>query len=111
MLRYNADVRADALLARHKAEIEALCRRYAVKRLRVFGSALRDDWNPDTSDLDFLAEFGPPLGRNAFDQYMGFVLDMEGLLGRKTDVVDWNAARNPFFRRHVEREAREFYAA
>lgn len=47
---------------------------------------------------------------NAFDRYMGLVLDLEALLGRKADVVDWNAASNPFFRRHAERSAKEFYA-
>jgi len=39
------------------------------------------------------------------------VLDLEAFLGRKVDVVDWNAAINPFFRRHAERSARELYAA
>ncbi|BBO24515.1 MAG: nucleotidyltransferase domain-containing protein [Fimbriimonadaceae bacterium] len=104
-------MRAEQLLRSNRESIEALCRKYAVKRLRLFGSALRDDWDPATSDLDFLAEFGPPVGMNAFDRYMGLVLDLEALLGRKADVVDWNAASNPFFRRHAERSAKEFYAA
>ena len=91
--------------------IEELCRKYAVKRLRLFGSALREDWDPESSDFDFLAEFGPPVGMNAFDQFMGFLLDLEALLGRKVDVVDWNAARNPFFKRHAERSAKDLYAA
>ncbi len=91
--------------------IEELCRKYAVKRLRLFGSALREDWDPTSSDFDFLAEFGPPVGMNAFDQFMGFLFDLEALLGRDVDVVDWNAARNPFFKRHAERSAKELYAA
>jgi hypothetical protein len=91
--------------------IEELCRKYAVKRLRLFGSALREDWDPESSDFDFLAEFGPPVGMNAFDQFMGLLVDLEALLGRKVDVVDWNAARNPFFKRHVERSAKDLYAA
>lgn len=48
---------------------------------------------------------------NAFDRYMGFVLDLEALLGRNVDVVDWNAAKNPFFKRHADRLAKELYAA
>jgi len=91
--------------------IEELCRKYAVKRLRLFGSALREDWDPESSDFDFLAEFAPPVGMNAFDQFMGFLLDLEALLGRNVDVIDWNAARNPFFKRHAERSAKELYAA
>ena len=99
------------LLRSKRNGIEELCRKYAVKRLRLFGSALREDWDPESSDFDFLAEFGPPVGMNAFDQFMGLLLDLEALLGRKVDVVDWNAARNPFFKRHAERSAKEFYAA
>ncbi len=91
--------------------IQSLCRKYAVTRLRLFGSALRQDWNFETSDYDFLAEFEPHRDLNAFDQLMGFVLELESLLGRKVDVVDWNAAKNPYFRRHVETQARELYAA
>ena len=104
-------MRAEQLLDSNKAAIETLCRKYAVRRLRLFGSALRDDWDPESSDLDFLAEFGPLADTNAFDRYMGFILDMEALLGRKVDVVDWNAAKNPFFKRHAERSAKELYAA
>lgn len=99
------------LLGEKRGELEELCRRYAVTRLRLFGSALTENWDPQTSDFDFLAEFANPVGMNAFDQYMGFVVDMEALLGRKVDVVDWNAAKNPFFKRHAERSAMEFYAA
>lgn len=103
-------MRAEQLVAQRRARIDALCRKYAVKRLRLFGSALREDWDPATSDIDFLAEFGPAIGMNAFDQYMGFVLDMAELFDRKVDVVDWNAAKNPFFKRHVERSAKELHA-
>ncbi len=99
------------LLRSKRNGIEELCRKYAVKRLRLFGSALREDWDPESSDFDFLAEFGPPVGMNAFDQFMGFTLDLEALLGHKVDVVDWNAAKNPFFKRHAERSAKDLYAA
>ena len=104
-------MRAVEHLTSNRNGIEALCRKYAVKRLRLFGSALREDWDPDSSDFDFLAEFGSPVGMNAFDQFMGFTLDLEVLLGRKVDVIDWNAAKNPFFKRHAERSAKDLYAA
>ncbi len=110
-MRYNTLMRAEQLLKSKRAGIEALCRKYAVKRLRLFGSALREDWDPEKSDFDFLAEFGQPMAMNAFDQYMGFILDLEALLGRKVDVVSWDVVQNPFFKRHAERSARELYAA
>ena len=93
-------------------KIEDLCRRYGVVRLRLFGSALSDSWDAERSDFDFLADFGdPPVGINAFHQMFGFIEEMETLLGRKVDVVDWKAARNPYFRKIAEAQAEELFAA
>jgi predicted nucleotidyltransferase len=74
---------AEQILSEKRQKIETLCVKYAVRRLRLFGSALREDWNPESNDFDFLAEFDPPIGMNAFDQLMGFILDMESLFGPK----------------------------
>ena len=47
-----------SLIAEHRAEIAALCRRFGVRRLAVFGSAARGaDFDPARSDVDFLVEF------------------------------------------------------
>lgn len=108
---YNTNMNPESILQSKHAAITALCRKYAVSRLRLFGSALSESWNPDTSDFDFLADFGAPVGMDAFERYMGFVQELEVLLGRKVDVVDWNAAKNPYFRRYAERDAKELYAA
>ncbi len=40
-------------------ELEALCERHQVERLALFGSALREDFDPESSDLDFSVEFSP----------------------------------------------------
>lgn len=40
-------------------ELINLCRLHNVQRLAVFGSALRSDYDPQHSDLDFLFEFQP----------------------------------------------------
>ena len=39
--------------------IRAACERFHVVRLDVFGSALRDDYEPGRSDIDLLVDFGP----------------------------------------------------
>ena len=101
-----------SLLKSKAAEIEALCKRYGVERLRVFGSALRPEWNAESSDFDFLVEFGPPPpGINLFDQQFGLQVDLERLLGHPVDVVDWKAAKKPIFREVAEAQARVVYAA
>lgn len=91
-----------------RPKIAELCRRYGVRRLRVFGSAARGDWRPEASDFDFLVELEP--SRTLLD-LGGLQFDLQELLGRRVDVVDWPAARGPGFRASAEKDAREFFAA
>jgi predicted nucleotidyltransferase len=47
-------------IAQHRSGISAICQRYRIHRLEVFGSAARaDDFDPEHSDADFLVEFAP----------------------------------------------------
>ena len=42
-----------------REQLAELCRQHRVQRLALFGSALREDFDPERSDLDFLVEFEP----------------------------------------------------
>lgn len=66
-------------------EIRALCRRYQVRELALFGSALRKDFRSD-SDVDFLVEFEPdaPIG---FLEFAALQNELSDLLHRKVDLV------------------------
>ena len=91
--------------------LEALCRRYHVRRLSLFGSSLRTDFDPERSDLDFLVEFDePPDGRPA-SQYFGLMNELRNLFARPVDLVDSDAIRNPWFRQSVDASRRVLYAA
>ena len=47
-------------IAQHRSGIFAICRRFGIQRLEVFGSAARADaFDPEHSDADFLVEFAP----------------------------------------------------
>ncbi len=60
------------LIDRRRAEIAMLCRRYGVRQLEVFGSAARGiDFDPDTSDADFLVEFEPDSKLPPLQQFFG----------------------------------------
>jgi hypothetical protein len=48
-----------ALTAEQLAAIQAACRRHPVARLHAFGSVLRPDYRPGSSDIDLLVEFQP----------------------------------------------------
>lgn len=93
--------------------IAALCRRHRVAELAVFGSVLRDDFGPE-SDIDFLVRFeGDDLGPGT-SRLGELERDLEDLLGRRVDVVDWigvERSLNPFRRRGILSGARRLYAA
>ena len=55
------------LIHARREEVAELCRRFHVRRLEVFGSAARGDFDPERSDVDFLVEFDPDRRANAFD--------------------------------------------
>jgi predicted nucleotidyltransferase len=100
------------LLESKKQEIDALCRRFEVKRLRVFGSALTGEWDEDRSDFDFLVEYRPEYrALPPLERLVGLKLALEDLLGRDVDVVNRAFARNQFFLENAEAKAEEFYAA
>jgi len=95
-----------------REEIAALCRRFAVSRLRVFGSVLGSEWNNDRSDFDFLVQYGAGYGAlPPLDRLVGLQLALEDLLGRKVDVVNYDSMRNMLLREAVESRAIDFYAA
>jgi len=85
-----------------KREIKALGERHRVGRLSLFGSALRDDFDPENSDLDFVVEF-PVMNPEAHAAaYFGLLEDLEALFGRRVDLVEIGAVRNPYLRREIE---------
>lgn len=99
------------VLQEHLEELAAHCRRYRVKRLDIFGSAVRDDFDPGRSDLDFLVEFEDLRPEDAPDRYLGLMVDLEDLFGRKIDLVSVGGLRNPYLRQAVERTRVLLYAA
>jgi predicted nucleotidyltransferase len=101
----------ESLIDQKREQPAQLCRQYGVKRLAVFGSALRADFDSEHSDLDFLVEFQPlPPGGYA-DTYFGLLEDLERLFGRRVDLVVESAIKNPYFRESVTRSQALLYAA
>jgi predicted nucleotidyltransferase len=90
------------------AEIAALCRRYQVLELSLFGSALTDDFGAE-SDLDLLVAFEPGT-RVTFITFGRLEEALESLLGRKVDIVPKGGLK-PLIRESVLASARVLYAA
>jgi uncharacterized protein len=70
-------------------QISAFCRRWNIARLEVFGSALRDDFRPE-SDVDFLATYTPEAQWSLLDR-VRMKLELEAMLGREVDLLNRRA--------------------
>jgi predicted nucleotidyltransferase len=84
------------------AEVAELCARHRVRRLWAFGSAAAGRFDPATSDLDLLVEFGPMSPAEHAESYFCLMEDLEQLLGMAVDLVEDEAIRNPYFRRALD---------
>ena len=101
-----------AAIANKKDELVELCQRYGVARLEVFGSAARGtDFDPQTSDADFLVEFHTGSGLPPFDQYFDLAEALRHTLGRPVDLVESAAVHNPYLRAAIERSRELVYAS
>jgi uncharacterized protein len=100
-----------SLFESRRSALDTVCRRRAVRRLDLFGSAARDDFNVATSDIDFLVEFDPESSLPALETYFGLKEDLEALFGRPVDLVMPGAVRNPYVRAEIERDRQLLYAA
>lgn len=90
--------------------IRSACERYGVERLRVFGSVVTGQFDPLTSDVDFLVTFKP--GRaNVFDDYFELKFELERIVGRAVDLVMERSLKNPFFKASALGTAQDLYAA
>ena len=99
------------LIEQHRADLLSLCRKYNVRRLDLFGSALRNDFDVRRSDLDFIVEFNNFTVDHAADRYLGLLLDLQDLFGRPVDLVSYPAIRNPYFKHIVDQTRVMLYAA
>lgn len=95
----------------NKEQLVALCKKYRVAELDVFGSAATGDFDPARSDIDFLVEFQKTVVRDRFDNFFNLLDELKQLFGRDIDLVEPGGMRNPYFIEMVNRTKRRFYVA
>jgi predicted nucleotidyltransferase len=91
------------------AQLAALCRRWGITDVALFGSYARGDFRPD-SDVDLMVVFAP--GRKP--SLWGFVAlrdEFCSVFARPVDVVISGTIRNPFRLKSIERDITPLYAA
>lgn len=102
------------LIESKRKEIEEICRRFGVRRLEVFGSAARGyDFDPTTSDADFLVEFHDWAQKPWMAEFHALEAALSDVLGREIDLMSLGALqgmRNRFRRQSIEQDREFVYA-
>lgn len=95
-----------------RGDIAEICRRHRVSRLEVFGSAARGtDFDPESSDADFLVEFEPPTLPGISKRYAGLTRDLRAVLGREVDLLRIGTIDNEYLQEAIDRSREVIYAA
>jgi uncharacterized protein len=89
--------------------IAEFSRRWKVTEFSLFGSILRDDFRAD-SDVDVLVTFEPEAPWTLWD-LSRMRMELEEIFGRKVDLVEKKALKNPFRRHAILADQRVIYAA
>lgn len=87
-----------------------ICRRFHVRKLWVFGSILTPRFS-DESDIDLCVDFDWDKISllDSANNFFGFMYALEELLGRKIDLTDDSAVRNPYFREELNETRQLIY--
>lgn len=92
-----------------EAKIAEFCHKWQVTELSLFGSVLREDFGPE-SDVDVLVTFAPNAPWSLFD-LVDMVDELQLIFGRKVDLVERDALRNPIRRRAILSSREVIHAA
>ena len=93
-------------------KIIALCKKYRVAKLWVFGSILTDRFN-DSSDVDFSVNFDSDTIRREqldwADLFFDFLNELKTILDREVDIVFDDCVKNPYFKKELDSTKRLIY--
>jgi predicted nucleotidyltransferase len=98
------------IIAQHLPELLALCKKYRVVSMYLFGSAARKDFDPERSDFDFLVSFDEALapeerGENFFE----LMWALDELFGRQVDVITEKQLKNPYLIASINKDKQLIY--
>jgi predicted nucleotidyltransferase len=100
------------VIEEHMDELRGLCEKYHVRRLTLFGSAVKGGFDPERSDLDFVVEFFPhpdPLVEGRW--YLDLWRELKDLFGRNIDLLTPETIGNPYIADSIRDAHRDLYAA
>jgi predicted nucleotidyltransferase len=91
------------------SKLADFCRRWRIAELALFGSILRDDFGGE-SDIDVLVTFSQGEEWSLMD-WVQMRDELRQMLGRRVDLVEKQAIRNPFRRKTILDSHRVIYAS
>jgi uncharacterized protein len=99
-------------VAKHTNEIIALCKKYGVLRLEVFGSAARGvDFDEERSDVDLIAKFDKEHVKFTLSDFFDFAEELEKIIDRKVDLSEDVPIKNQYLRQAINSSRELVYAA
>ena len=94
-------------------QLAEFCRKWRIEKLEVFGSALRDDFDANASDIDLLVSYSPEADWSLLD-HVQITHELSVLLGRRVDLLTRRSverSRNPFRKKRILETAQPVYGA
>ncbi len=91
-----------------KEKLAHFCRERHISKLSIFGSALTENFCPDSSDIDILVEFEPDYTPGL--SFFRIESELSSLFGRKVDL-NTEHFLSRYFRQAVLKNAEVQYAA
>lgn len=85
------------IIEQNLAEVRALCQKYHVQKLELFGSAVEQSFDPISSDVDFLVEFPSMDSSTHSNAFFGLLADLKLLFNREVDLLESRMVDNPYF--------------
>lgn len=98
------------LIENNREVISRLCRLHGVRKMEVFGSILRDDFDPGRSDVDVLVEFEAQAA-GSFTNFLDLKESLEDAFGYPVDLMELHAIRNRRLRYCIEQSKSPVNAA
>jgi predicted nucleotidyltransferase len=86
--------------------VARFCQERGIRSLSLFGSVLRDDFEPVRSDVDVLAEFAPGALKGIGLRYFYCAEELSAILGYR---VDFSSQLDPLIRERISRDLVTIY--
>ncbi len=91
--------------------IQQLCSKCCVIELKLFGSAVSDQFDLENSDLDFYVEFANPDSSGIADRFFTLADGLENLFKRPVDLITKPSVKNRIFLENLQSNTQTLYAA